>query len=177
MTFMQKNTLIFLSIIFFISESNFSQTNYQVPIASVGNEVITADEFKERYELTPQLNAGMHGGEESAKKEFLYSIIAERLWALEAESKGLNKSELITSTYKAIEKMYVRDALYREEILDKVNLSDPYLAEAFQRSAKILNLNYIFSNDSNEIEIIDQQLKNGINFYSILLSLPDSKLQ
>jgi len=139
--------------------------------------VITEEDFISRYELTPQLYAGMIGSEESAKKEFLYSLIAEKLWALEAESIGLDKSELITSTYKAIEKMYVRDALYRKEILDKVEISDEYLAEAYKRSSKILNLNYIYSENYEEIEFIYQQLQSGVNFYTIMLQRPESKLQ
>jgi len=146
-------------------------------IAIVGNDKIFIDDFIKRYELTPQLYAGMVGSEESAKKEFLYSLIAEKLWALEAESAGLSKSELISSAYKAIEKMYVRDALYRKVILDKVEISDEYIIDAFQRSSKILNLNYIFSENYEEIESIYEQLKNGVNFYTIMLQRPESKLQ
>ncbi len=175
--FITANKSFLLFITFLFSQFNLAQNIDVNTIATVGNDIISEDEFIERYELTPQLYAGMIGAEESAKKEFLYSIIAEKLWALEAESIGLDKSELITSTYKAIEKMYVRDALYREEILDKVYISDEYLAEAFRRNSLILNLNYIFSTDFSEIEAIYEQLKSGVNFYSILLSRPESKLQ
>ena len=170
-----KSFLLFITFLFY--QFNLAQNIDQNTIATIGNDIISADEFIERYELTPQLYAGMIGAEESAKKEFLYSIIAEKLWALEAESIGLGKSELITSTYRAIEKMYVRDELYREEILNKVHISDEYLAEAFLRNSLILNLNYIFSTDFSEIEAIYEQLKSGVNFYSILLSRPESKLQ
>jgi parvulin-like peptidyl-prolyl isomerase len=155
----------------------FAQSIEPTTVAKVGNELISKDEFVERYELTPQLNAGMIGAENSAKEEFLYSLIAEKLWALEAESMDLDKSDLITSAYKAVEKMYVRDALYREEILNKVNISDQYLAEAFLKNSKILNLNYIFSDDFTEINEIYEQLKDGVNFYSILLKRPESRLQ
>jgi parvulin-like peptidyl-prolyl isomerase len=175
--FIAANKSFLLFIIFLFSQLNLAQNIDVNTIATVGNDIISEDEFIERYELTPQLYAGMIGAEESAKKEFLYSIIAEKLWALEAESIGLDKSELITSTYKAIEKMYVRDALYREEILNKVHISDEYLAEAFRRNSLVLNLNYIFSTDFSEIEAIYEQLKSGINFYSILLNRPESKLQ
>lgn len=175
--FITENKIFLLFIIFLFSDLGLAQSIDQATIASVGNDVITSDEFAERYELTPQLYAGMVGAEESLKKEFLYSIIAEKLWALEAESLGLDKSELIMSTYKAIEKMYVRDALYREEILDKVHLTDEYLTEAYRRNSLILNLNYIYSTDFREINEIYEQLKSGVNFYSILLKRPESKLQ
>ncbi len=119
----------------------------------------------------------MVGAEESLKKEVLYSIIAEKLWALEAESMGLDNSELIKLTYKAIEKMYVRDALFRQEILNKIQLSDDYLNEAFRRNNLVLNLNYLFSEDETVINDFYTQLINGVDFYSIFLKRPESKLQ
>lgn len=153
------------------------QNDEQKIIAKIGSEIITESEFIERYELTPQIKAGIVGAEESNKREVLYSIIAEKLWALEAESMGLDNSELIKSTYKAIEKMYVRDALYRQEILSKVKLSDDYLLEAFRRNSLLLHLNYIFSTDEAEINDLYVQLKNGVDFYSIFLKRPESSLQ
>ncbi|HSW55325.1 MAG TPA: peptidylprolyl isomerase [Ignavibacteriaceae bacterium] len=172
---MYKIILLLLPLI--LPQINRGQTDEQKIIAKIGSEVINESEFIERYELTPQIYAGMIGGEESLKREVLYSIIAEKLWALEAESMGLDNSELIKSTYKAIEKMYVRDALYRQEILDKINLSDGYLIEAFRRNSLSLNLNYIFAEDETEINDIFKQLGDGVEFYSIFLTRPESSLQ
>lgn len=155
----------------------FGQTNKSNVLSKIGNEIITENEFIKRFELTPQLYAGIKGGEEALKREVLYSIIAERLWALEAKEMGLSDSELMRTTYKAIEKMYVRDALYREEILNKVKLSDEYLVEAFRRNSISLNLHYIFSTDKEEINNIYQQLIAGTDFYSIFLTRPESSLQ
>jgi hypothetical protein len=132
--------LFFLSLLLFLTQFTWSQSDEQKIVAKIGSEIITESEFVERYELTPQIYAGMVGGEESLKREVLYSIIAEKLWSLEAEAMGLDNSVLIKSTYKAVEKMYVRDALYRQEILSKVKLSDEYLIEAFRRNSLLLNL-------------------------------------
>lgn len=164
-------------MLLFSTQISWGQSDEEKIIAKIGSEVIIESEFIERYELTPQIYAGMAGAEESIKREVLYSIIAEKLWALEAESMGLDNSELIKSTYKAIEKMYVRDALYRQEILEKVKLSDEYLIEAFRRNSLLLKLNYIFSTDELEINNFYEQLTNGVNFYSILLQRPESSLQ
>jgi parvulin-like peptidyl-prolyl isomerase len=154
-----------------------AQVDESKVVAKIGNEIITESEFIERFELTPQIYAGINGVEESMKLEVLYSIIAEKLWALEADAIGLDKSELLTSTYKAIEKMYVRDALYAKEILSKVNISDEYLNEAFRRNSLLLNLNYIFSISEQEINNIYDQLNNGIDFYSVFLKRAESSLQ
>jgi parvulin-like peptidyl-prolyl isomerase len=166
-----------LLLVLFLTHINWGQPDDRKFIAKVGSETISESEFIERYELTPQIYAGMIGAEEVLKREVLYSIIAEKLWALEAESMGLDNSELIKSTYKAIEKMYVRDALYRQEILIKVNLSDDYLIEAFRRNSVFLNLHYIFSTDEAEINNINEQLKSRVEFYSIFLQRPESSLQ
>ncbi len=170
-------TLFFLSLLLFLTQFTWGQSDEQKIVAKIGSEIITESEFIERYELTPQLSAGMIGGEESLKREVLYSIIAEKLWAFEAESMGLDNSELIKSTYKAIEKIYVRDALYRQEILSQVKLSDEYLIEAFRRNSLLLDLNYIFSEDETEINNIFKQLGEGVEFYSIFLKRPESILQ
>jgi parvulin-like peptidyl-prolyl isomerase len=172
---MHKIFLLLISLI--LPQINRGQTDEQKIVAKIGSEIISENEFIERYELTPQIYAGMIGGEESLKREVLYSIIAEKLWALEAESMGFDNSVLIKSTYKAVEKMYVRDALYRQEILSKVKLSDEYLIEAFRRNSLSLDLNYIFSEDETEINDIFNQLESGVDFYSIFLKRPESRLQ
>ena len=157
--------------------SPFAQPNDHKVIAKVGSDEITEDVFLERYEFTPQLNAAIPGIEESLKREVLYSMIAEKFWALEADEMGLSNSELMNSTYKAIEKMYVRDALYREEILSKVKISDEYLNEAFRRNSKILKLHYLFSADGKVINQLYNLLGEGASFDSLLSLRPESVLQ
>jgi len=167
-------TLIFTLL---LTANFFAQLKEEKVVAKVGNEEITEDVFLERYELTPQVNAAMIGAEESLKSEVLYSIIAEKLWALEAEREGLSNSELMKTTYKTIEKMYVRDALYRKEILDKVELTNEYLTEAFKRNSKILKLTYLFSTGEEEINYLHSLLDEGVSFDSLLATRPEKTLQ
>ena len=146
-------------------------------IAKIGNDEITEQEFISRYELTPQVNAGILGMEEALKKEVLYSLIAEELWALEANEMEFSKSDMIKYTYKVYEEMYVRDALYREEILSKVKLSDDYLAEAFRRNSQILQVNYLFSSTKDEIDLLYNLLSATAYFDSLLAIRPENALQ
>ncbi len=146
-------------------------------IAKVGNDEITEQEFLARYELTPQVSASIKGMEEALKKEVLYSIISEKLWALEANERGLGRSDLLKYTYKVYEEMYVRDALYKEEILSKVNLSDEYLTEAFRRNSQILQVKYLFSLTQHEIDLLYNQLNKTASFDSLLELRPESALQ
>ena len=171
------NRILTLLIILIFSDCIFAQLDENKVVAKVGSEEITEDVFLERYELSPQANAGMIGAEESLKQEVLYSIIAEKLWALEAEREGLSNSELMKTAYKTIEKMYVRDALYRDEILNKVELTNEYLTEAFKRNSKILILNYLFSASEEEINNLYSLLNEGVSFDSLLSVRPESALQ
>ena len=166
-----------LIITLILTTKFYAQLNEKKVVAKVGSEEITEDVFLERYELSPQANAGMIGAEESLKQEVLYSIIAEKLWALEAAREGLSNSELIKSTYKTIEKMYVRDALYRKEILNKVELTNEYLTDAFKRNSKILKLNYLFSTSEEEINNLYSLLDEGASFDSLLSARPENALQ
>jgi parvulin-like peptidyl-prolyl isomerase len=162
---------------FILSYACFAQISNQKVIAKIGNYEITEDEFLERYELTPQVNAAIRGMDKSLKKEVLYSIIAEKLWAIEAEETGLSNSELIKSTYKAIEKMYVRDVLYYQEISSKVQISDNYLKKAYRKNNLILKLNYLFSRGEEEINQLYEKLQEGISFDSLLLQRAENVLQ
>ena len=174
MTF--PNYIIYI-ILFLLPINILPQIVDMEVLAKAGSDEITKQEFLARYELTPQIDAGVKGMEEALKKEVLYSIIAEKLWALEANESGLGNSDFIKYTYKVIEEMYVRDALYHEEILSKVKLTDEYLAEAFRRNSKILQVNYLFSPTKDEIEILYNKLSEGTPFDSLLAIRPENRLQ
>src|SRR5579859_5988463 len=63
-------------------------------VATVGNDTITADEFKKRLEETsPFLRARYTTLER--KKEFLDNLIRNELLAQEAEKQGLDKSPAV----------------------------------------------------------------------------------
>ncbi len=174
---MNFHIVIVLSIIVLLSGYSIAQSESPKAVAKVGNVEISADEFLERYELSPQVSAGVKGAEESLKNELIYSMIAEKLWALEAESSGISDSDIIKYTYKAYEKMYVRDALYRREITDKIKITDAELKEAKKRDSKILMVNYLFSKDQSEIEQLFEYLKKGASFDSLLSVRPEFSLQ
>jgi len=74
---------------------------------------------------------------------------------------------------KEFEKMFVRDALYKKEITDKIKISDKELLQAFYRNRNLLKVNFIFSEDENEIQKIYNMLTQGIVFDSVLIVRPE----
>jgi len=165
--------LIFVIFIFAASFS-FSQQKENV-IATAGKETITADEFKNRYELMPHLSKKWFNSD-SVKAEFLYSIISEKLWAAEAINEGLDKDQYFLSTIKPIEKIYVRDALYKREVESKLNITKEDIQKAKLRSSTILKVTVLTCPDSQKVASVFMRLKNGISVDSIDCEKTDDEI-
>jgi hypothetical protein len=95
------------------------------PVAKVGRREISTAEFVDRYELTPWNKEIRTLQMDASKKEFLYTLIAEKLWAQKAIELGFDTSAQVKANFTSLEKMFVRDALYRLEITDKVAAAIP----------------------------------------------------
>lgn len=155
----------------------FGQYDDNRVLVKVGDVKITVGEFKKRFELSPQTGRHIKGGLQGQKEELLKTLIAEKLWSKEAEARGFDTTAIMTKTFKNLEKMYVRDALYRSEILDNVKVRPELLREAYFRSRFILHLNYLYSENQNEIFTIFYKLNNGASFDSLLAARPEGALQ
>ena len=70
--------IIILSLLF--PAFAISQSESDV-LAKIGSDKITVEEFQNRFDFMPHLNYSS-SNIDSIKKEFLYSLVAEKLWAL-----------------------------------------------------------------------------------------------
>ncbi len=159
-------SVLFISL--FFSTAGWAQPDSIV--AKIGNLNITSSEFRNRFELTPQI---YHKGEDfgaQKKDDLLYSLIAEKLWAQDAERLGLDSTYIMQTTYKAMEDMFVRDALYNIEIKSKINVSEPELLEGMKKHFTTLKVDAIYSKDSSEIISYYKALKKGASFDSLQLA-------
>jgi parvulin-like peptidyl-prolyl isomerase len=166
---------IFIIIYFLLSFTLelYSQNFIDKNVARVGNLTIDDREFLERYEMTPGLNRHRKSTVESQKIEFLFSLIAEKLWALEALSRNMDTTEVIKFTTSAFEKMFVRDALFKKEIQEKIVITDNELAVGLKINSSKLYVRYLFSYDNQEMNNLYKLLQNGIPFDSILIESPE----
>ncbi len=89
-----KNLSIIL-IVFLLSCSLSAQDLNDKPVATVGNTTISSSEFLQRYEFTPLFRKNIKRMTEALKVEFLYSLIAEKLWALQAKDMGYDTTNVI----------------------------------------------------------------------------------
>lgn len=164
-----KNILL---LIFFLLQLSAFAAREDSVIASAGHLTITESEFKELFEHQPQINREAVYNLERKKKDFLYSLIAEKLMAMEAESIGLDKEELNETAYPLIEKLILRDALYKEEVLNKISITEDELKEGMMRLFTDLKVSSIFSPDSTVIFSVYKSLNEGKPFDSLYYLQP-----
>lgn len=143
----------FFSIaLFLISTLNINSFAQVVkdPIALIGEEIISSKEFKNRYELMPHPMPG-ETNPDSIKINFLYTLIAEKLWAMQAKELGLENMDYIKFSLNSLKKLFVRDALFNLEVKNKFTVSEEDLNDGLQKSLTILNMDVISTYDSSKV--------------------------
>ncbi len=172
-----KNRLKLLLTILFLTSSLYAQYEDDKIIAEIGSTKITVGEFTKRYEMVPHIGRHIKGREEYLKAKTLYSIIAEKLWALEAEELGFDSTDVMQFTFKNVKAMHLRDALYRQQILDKVVVLPETIYEAKRRAIYFLNTKFIHSTNKAEIYALSTIINNGASFDSLLVLRPEYEIQ
>jgi hypothetical protein len=124
----------------------------------------------------PHLNYSSHNPD-TLRKEFLYSLIAEKLWSIEAAARGLDNIEEVKYSLETLKKLFVKDELYRQEVESKLVISNDELAKGLLRVARILYINIIISTDSAEINSLYKLLSNGADFDSLLKTRNEYQVQ
>ena len=154
---------------------NYSQEENEV-VAKVGASEITVEEFRDRYEFMPHLNYSNYN-QDTVKKEFLYSLIAEKLWALEGAQKRFDTLESVKYSLESLRRLLIKDELYKTEIEPKVKISNEEMSTGLQRITLELFVKIISTEDSSEIFSISDQLIKGADFDSLLSTRKENSLQ
>lgn len=162
-------TSLFLLIIIYIP-LNAQQTN----LAEFNNGSITKEDFLKRFELTPRIRSS--NDIDSQKIHFLFTLISEKLWANEAKELNLDTINIYRQYRNNLEKLLVRDALFKKVISSKVNLKQEEIAEGLERQKVKLGFKFIFSNKRSEIDSLYKLLDN-ISVDSVLTGRPELQEQ
>ena len=144
----------------------------QTYIAKIGNEEISKDEFRNRYELSPRILNDDSDSEDSTKLKFLYSLIAEKLFSIEARRIGLTNSTEYKFYYSPIEKSIVRDQVFQDEIEDKVNITAKDIENGINKYVKILEVKTLASSDSTLMANLYSKLINFGSIDSLISTIP-----
>lgn len=140
-------------------------------LARIGDKVITAQEFKARYELTPQLFRENKKIVKELKLEFLYSLIAEKLFSKYGDEIRLDTSASVKESLEYFEEMFVRDALYKKVIRERARSKADSLLSFYLANANNVQMIYIYSENEEEIKNIHNLIKLGVSFDSLYSEL------
>ncbi len=164
---MMKKIIIPFLLISALLENAFSQPKDSI-LVDLGIKKITVEEFVTRFEFTPWPRRNIKYIDDELKFEFLKTLIAEKLLSIYGDEIKIDTNYELNQAYKNLEKMIVRDALYRKEIKDKIEIDGQELNNAIAKSLITIYARYIFDPDSSTIFSIYFSLINGANFDSIL---------
>lgn len=145
----------------------------QRSVATFRNITITEEEFKNRFELTPRLGASDFLID-SLKMEFLSTLLAEKLWAAEAIQLGYDTLDIIKRSLAPIEKMLVRDALYKEEVESKIIITKQEIDEITKRANTAVIAQIVGTPDSATAYKWYLSLSKGASFQSIVKQTKDT---
>lgn len=115
-------------------------------VAEVNGIRISADEFYYGYEFGPAFVKR----EKNSKEIYLNYLINEKLFASEGLKKNIDTTQNFKSYYKEIEADLVTEALYRNEILNRVSVSENEI-DSLAKSKKIeLAFRWLFTENESE---------------------------
>lgn len=137
-------------------------------LARVGNRTISSTEFTTRFSLTIFPQKDVKRNLDAVKKEFLLSLIAEKLLAEEAHRKNVDQDAVLQMTMKNTQEMFMRDKLFRDEIRSKVKVSEKEIRIRFEKQLHEVEYQFLFSNSEQEITNLKSLLDQGMPFDSLL---------
>lgn len=170
---MKKLLLFFLFFIYVICYAQIKKET----VAKAGPVSITKEEFVKRFELSPHPRPDKDYDSVKIKKDFVKTIIAEKLLAQEAVKKGFDKTKEFVDSYNFMRDFYLRDMLYTKEVKDKVVSPDSAILLGKERIRRTITTKFIFSTDEKEITDLYDSIKNGASFDSILATRPEKEEQ
>ncbi len=143
-------------------------------IATVGTQVIRASDFLERYELMPWPHKDRKALAEYNKQEFLYSLIAEKLLSFEASSQNVGQDTTSQMMKYGMERMFVRDELYKREVFPKINISLPDIQNGIDKYEWEMYLEVLRILSKEEGELLYKKVVSSRNADSTLAFFNDS---
>ncbi|NUN69851.1 MAG: hypothetical protein HUU02_09090 [Bacteroidetes bacterium] len=146
----------------------------QDTLATVGSHVITTRDFLERFELMPWPNKDNKARIEATKRDFLHSLMAEKLLAMEATAQNLGNDPLTLRLQQNLEKLFVRDELYKTEVTSRIVITPEETREGMKRfpaEVEVVMLGIINQKDG---DLLYKKVAAARNKRAVLWSFEDS---
>jgi peptidyl-prolyl cis-trans isomerase C len=134
-------------------------------VARAGKTIIPLSEFRDRYEFTP--HTLMTKDTQRNKRQVLISLLGEKILAEDAYHRDLNKDKKFLTYSEQMEKEAVVEALFEQEVVSKIQISDEELRKAFMLSQSELDVQVLsFDNIEQAVEA-KKQIDAGKNLHQV----------
>ncbi len=137
-------------------------------LAEVGPRVITARDLIERMEFMPWPGKENPSAMDSLKHQALQSLAAEQILAMEASAQGIGDDTASRRHIRELEKLMVRDALFRQEVKPRVSVSPAEVRRGLKRFAWIVTVLMISSGSEGQAREVSAALRAGARLDSLL---------
>lgn len=143
-----------------------------VPLVTIGDRVITRDDFIRRAEYTVR-PAYASGQTYIHKKIILNTLIAEKLMALEADREGtsLDTNQAFQRYLAGRQEQVMRQVLFQQEAHEKTTVDSSEQQRAFRLAGKEYHLEYYSLPDTAAARSFVAAIKDGIGFGEIFRAL------
>ena len=174
---MKKKNLFLFSLItffamflFFCGRNEIQQPKEKI-LAKIGEKTISENEFIRRAEFTirPQY---CNGENYIHRKIILNSLIAEKLFALEANNKNpLSQNDEFLDYLRGRKEQAMRQWLYSNDFYNKVELDSAELNRSYKYANRTYNVSYYTMKDSSIVNVVNEKLNQGSTFSEVFREL------
>jgi len=140
-----------------------SELKTDAAVATVGPITISIEEFYNSYEFGPAFIKR----KSDSKKNHLKYMIYEKLLALDGYSKNLDKEEEITSLIKDYESDLATEEMFKEDILNKIEISDKEIDTIVSQKQLELDIRWLYIESEDELNSYTNILQSEGQFDSL----------
>jgi len=152
-------------IIFLCLTLNINAITKPDTLAIVNGSPITAADFQNRFELSVYPGKDISDNLYQAKRGFLRSMVAEKILSNAVSFKSTEEENKLR---KQIERIFLRDALFRSKVLPKVHISEEEISKGMILSTYYYILDAFYFPDIAAANVFYNSVsKNGSHIYTL----------
>ena len=171
-----RNAAVLLSLIILFACAK-REIDDKTIVARVGDTKITARDFRISYELAPVTPKKTYNNNVDKKSAHLQSLIEKKLLTIAGLEDSLDKEEDVQRLLRWYEKEAVIRELYRQQISNRVEVTEDEVREGYLLLNERLLLRQILLPSESEAEELYRRSQNGETFEQLATDLADSEAE